>query len=388
MDDVPLVVAWEIMTDSMTSRERLVAALEHREGDVVPADLGGIVTGIAVIAYERLRERLGLAGETIVMDPKQQLAWPDERVLESIGIDTRYILPGARDGWKLSIKEDGSGFTYADEWGIKLRMPKGGLYFDMEEHPLARATQKDLDHYEWPDPHDPGLVRGLRKRARELNESTDYGVVAWASGSMFERSWYLRGLQRFFVDMVRNQGFAEALLDKLLEINMAFLGEYLDAIGDYIQVIQLADDLGHQQGPPMPLDLYRRLIKPRQRELFRFVKDRTDARLFYHCCGSISQFIPDLIEIGVDILNPVQVSARDMDPAALKAEFGDRLTFWGGIDTQSVLPRGSPEEVLSEARRRISELGKGGGYVLGSVHNIQADVPPENIIAMYRAKFA
>jgi len=375
------------MSDKMTSRERLVATLEHREGDAVPADLGGIVTGIAVVAYERLRERLGLKGETVVMDPKQQLAWPDESVLKSVGIDTRYILPGARDGWKLSIRGGESGYTYVDEWGIKLRMPKNGLYFDIEEHPLAGATEDDLDAYRWPDPNDPGLIRGLRERARELHEFTDFGVVAWASGSMFERSWYLRGFQRFFVDMVRNRGFAEALLDKLLEINKAFLGEYLDAVGDYIQVIQLADDLGHQQGPLMPLDLYRRLIKPRQRELFRFVKDRTDASLFYHCCGSIRQFIPDLVEIGVDILNPVQVSARDMDAARLKADFGNHLTFWGGVDTQRVLPRGSPEEVVAEARERIEELGSRGGYVLGSVHNIQADVPPENIIAMYGARF-
>ena len=203
---------------------------------------------------------------------------------------------------------------------------------------------------------------------------------------MFERSWYLRGFQRFFVDMVRNEGFAAALLDKLLEINKAFLDEYLDAVGDYIQVIQLADDLGHQQGPLMPLKLYRKLIKPRQRELFRFVKDRTDAHLFYHCCGSIHQFIPDLIKIGVDILNPVQVSARGMDPARLKSEFGERLSFWGGIDTQHVLPRGSPEDVSREARSRIKELGERGGYVLGSVHNIQADVPPQNIIAMFSAR--
>ncbi len=178
----------------MTPRERLITALEHRRPDRAPADVGGIVTGISKVAYERLKDRLGVVEETVLLDPKQQLAYPSDAVLKKLEIDTRYIFPGQRDGWKLRIVEDDTGYHYVDEWGIRLRMPKqGGLYFDMEDHPLANATIDDLDRYPWPDPKDPGLVRGIRKRAKYLREQTDYAVVAWASGSIFERSWYLRG---------------------------------------------------------------------------------------------------------------------------------------------------------------------------------------------------
>ncbi len=252
---------------------------------------------------------------------------------------------------------------------------------------MANATIKDLDHYSWPDPGDPGLIRDVREQAKKLRKETDYGIVAWASGSIFERSWYLRGFQRFFVDMARNPEFAGALLDKLLEVNEAYLDRYLGQIGDLIDVVQLLDDLGQQQGPLMPLKQYRKIIKPRQKELFRFVKERTDGYLFYHTCGSVVQYIPDLIEMGVDILNPVQVTARGMEPEKLKSEFGSKLTFWGGIDTQHTLPRGSQEEVRKQVTDRVSVLGEGGGYVLDAVHNIQADVPPENILAMYDPEF-
>jgi len=368
----------------MTPRERLITALEHRRPDRTPADIGGIVTGISKVAYERLKDRLGVVEETVVLDPKQQLAYPSEVVLKKLEIDTRYIFPGQRDGWKLRIIEDGTGYHYVDEWGIRLRMPKeGGLYYDMEDHPLANASIDDLDRYPWPDPEDPGLIRGVRKRAKQLRQQTDYAVVAWASGSIFERSWYLRGFQRFFVDMVRNPEFACALIDRLLEINEAYLDRYLGEIGEFIDVLQLADDLGQQQGPLMPLAQYRKIIRPRQKELFRFVKERTDAYLFYHTCGSVMQYIPDLIQLGVDILNPVQVTARGMDLEKLKSQFGNRLTFWGGIDTQHTLPRGRPGEVRQQVRERVAVLGDCGGYVLNSVHNIQADVSPENILAMY-----
>jgi len=371
-------------TGRMTPRERLLSALEHEEPDRAPADLGGIVTGIAVTTYDRLKAYLGIHEPTTVLDPKQQLAAPNESVLRALKIDTRYIFPGPRDSWQLSVHEDLDGYHYFDEWGIKLKMPReGGLYFDMEEHPLSNATVDDLESYPWPDPRDPGLTRGLRKRAKRMYESSEFAIVAWASGSIFERSWYLRGFQRFFIDMVRNEEFATALLDKLLEVNEGYLDRYLEEIGEYIHVIQLADDLGHQQGALMPLQLYRRLIKPRQRKLFRFVKERTEAYLFYHTCGSVVQYIPDLIEIGVDILNPVQLSAKGMDAKKLKSEFGEKLSFWGGVNTQQVLPRGTPEEVRGEVIERVEELGKGGGYCINSVHNIQADVPPENVLALF-----
>jgi len=372
--------------DEMTPRERLLAALAHEQPDRVPRDLGGRVTGITVKAYDRLREHLGLQEDIHITDVNQQLARPSEEVLRRLGIDTRYVMPAVTPAEERQITEDATGYSFVDEWGITLRMPKeNGYYFDMVSHPLAGLKVEDLDAYPWPAPHAPGLTRGLREHARRLAEETDYAIVGDASASLFERAWYLRGFENFMMDLVTDERFAKALLDRLLELRLAQLGDFLDAVGEFIHVMRLGDDIGQQGGPLISPPLYRRLVKPRHREIIRFVKARTDARIFYHSCGSVVEFVPDLIEIGVDILNPIQVSAKGMDPARLKAEYGDRLCFWGGVDTQHVLPQGTPEEASREARLRIRQLGAGGGYVLNAVHNIQADVPPENVIALYAA---
>ena len=368
----------------MTPRERVVAALEHRQPDRVPTDLGGPVTGIAVKAYEGLLEYLGLEEDIIISDQKQQLALPSEAVLQRLNIDTRYLLPGVPHSWTLDITEDETGHQFVDEWGMTVRMPKEkGFYFDMVRHPLAGLDVADLPHQDWPDMRDPGWTEGLAARARELYEETDYALVTRNAGSLFERGWNLRGLENFLIDLLTDEAFVNAVLDKLLELNMAFLDEYLGAVGQYLQVVALSDDLGTQKGPMISPALYRKFVKPRQKELFAFVRERTDAFVFFHTCGSVYQFIPDLIEVGVDVLNPVQVAAAEMDTRRLKAEFGDRLSFWGAIDTQHVLPFGTPEDVRQEVRRRVADLGTNGGYVLGAVHNIQAGVPAESIVVMY-----
>lgn len=373
----------------MTPRERLLTALAHRQPDRVPTDLGGPVTGIAVKAYQEVLEYLGLEEDIIISDQKQQLALPSDEVLQRLAVDTRYLLPGAPQSWTLDIHEDETGHTYVDEWGITVRMPKeNGYYFDMVAHPLADLDTADLAHYPWPDMRDPGYTEGLAERARDLYEKTDYALVTRNAGSIFERAWNLRGLENFLIDMMTDEAFVHALMDKLLELNMAFLAEYLGAIGRYIQVVALSDDLGTQRGPMISPELYLRFVKPRQKELFAFVKERTDACVFFHTCGSVYRFIPDLIEVGVDALNPVQVSAAEMDTRRLKDEFGDRLSFWGAVDTQQVLPFGTPNDVREEVRQRIGDLGTNGGYVLGAVHNIQAEVPAENIVAMYEEAVA
>jgi len=368
----------------MTPRERLVAALEHRQPDRVPTDLGGPVTGIAVKAYEGLLEHFGLEEDIIISDRKQQLALPSEDMLQRLAVDTRYLLPGAPHWWTLDITEDETGYEFVDEWGMTVRMPKeNGYYFDMVKHPLADLDVADLAHYDWPDMRDAGYTEGLAERARELYEETDYALLTRNAGSLFERGWNLRGLENFLIDLMTDEAFVNAVLDKLLELNMEFLDEYLGATGQYIQVVALSDDLGTQKGPMISPELYRKFIKPRQRELFAFARERTDAYVFFHTCGSVYRFVPDLIEVGVDALNPVQVAAAEMDTRRLKQEFGDRLSFWGAVDTQGVLPFGTPEDVREEVRRRVADLGTNGGYVLGAVHNIQAEVPAENIVAMY-----
>ncbi len=374
------------MANAMTPRERLLAALAHKRTDRVPIDLGGVVTGIHRDAYNRLKQYWGIEEQTQILDFKQQLARPSETMLEKMGVDTRFLDSGSRSSRGVEIVEGEDYYGYTDAWGIEWRMPKVlPLYYDMVNHPMADLTVADLDHYDYPplpSATDESIV-ALAGIARDLYESTDYGLVIFGPASFFEFAWYLRGFENYMMDMVLNEAFINKLLDKLLEQHIAYWEAHLAAVADYVQVVQVADDLGHQGGPMMSLELFNKFVKPRQKEVIDFIKARTDAHIFIHSCGSIRQFIPDFIENGIDIINPVQVSAADMAPAELKAEFGDRLSFWGGIDTQHILPNGSPEEVAAETKRIIETLGENGGYVLNSVHNIQADVPPENIIAMF-----
>lgn len=370
----------------MTSRERVLAALNHQQPDRVPRDLGGVVTGIHRVAYRRLIEKLGIDEEFEIMDVKQQLAQPSEEVLQRLGIDTRYVFSGRRASYEAEMQEDERCYWYVDEWGIEWTMPKDSpLYFDMTKHPLADLEVEDLDEYPWPDMEDPGLTEGVAGEARHLAENTDYAVVTFGTSSFLEFGWYLRGFEQFLMDLVSNREFIHRLLDQILRMWKTFWDNHLDALGEYVDVVQMAGDLAHQGGPLVSRPVYEEFFKPREREIVSFVRDRTDAFVFWHTCGSVYEFIPDLIEVGIDILNPVQVSAKDMNPTELKENFGDRMSFWGGVDTQQLLPEGTPEQVTAGARKMVETLGDGGGYVLNSVHNIQADVPAENILAMFDA---
>jgi uroporphyrinogen decarboxylase len=252
-------------------------------------------------------------------------------------------------------------------------------------HPLAEANIEDLDGYLWPDPLDPGYTAGLAGAATTLYEGTDYAIIGHSKfKSLWELAWKLRGLEQMLIDLVQDPDFVEALISKLLEINMAATGRFLDIVGPYIHIIRTGDDIATQRGPLMAPETYRSLIKPKYKQFFDFIKSKTDAKLFYHTCGNVVELLDDLIEIGVDIINPVQVSAM-RDTAGLKARFGDRVVFMGAVDTQQVMPYGSVEDVEAEVKRRISDLGPRGGYVVAAVHNIQPDVPPENILAMAEA---
>jgi uroporphyrinogen decarboxylase len=255
----------------------------------------------------------------------------------------------------------------------------------MTDHPLEQANIDDLDNYSWPNPTDPGRFESLEREAKRLYENTDYALATALTGSIYEQSWYLRGLTKFTFDLYRNRAFAERLMDKLLQIHMAFFERFLGCVGKYVQVVFVGDDLAEQKGPSINPDIYRTLVKPRHEKLYRFIKSKTQAKLCYHSCGSVIPFINDLTEIGVDILTPVQVSAARMDTLKLKEEFGDKLSFLGAVDTQRVLPFGTTDEVKDEVRKRIRDLAPNGGYILGAVHNIQPEVPPENICAMLEA---
>lgn len=364
----------------MTPRERVLAALELRQPDRVPIDVGGTsFSTIIGLAYERLKAHLGVESETRYMKRKSRSALLDEHVARRLRTDTRPLLVGAPDGWQDIYFDDGS---FRDEFGVVWRKAGDGHYAPTG-NPLREATRADLDAYAWPDPLNPGRTRGQRDAARQLHEETDYAVVFSLPVGFVHLSQYLRGYEQWLMDIVLNPAFLDALMDRALEWWLALAGAVLDEVGPFVDVVAFGDDVAFHDRPMVDLGRYRKLFKPRHRKMIDQLKAKSGAKVLYHCCGAVKSLIPEFIDIGVDALNPVQVSSAGMDDtAALKAEFGDRICFWGGIDTQRVLPLGTPDEVRAEVQRRIRDLAPGGGFVLASVHNVQEDVPPENIVAM------
>ena len=373
----------------MTSRERVLASLNHQEPDRVPIALGQATgDGITLVAYRNLLAHLGMdPGTAQLKDTRAQTARVDEAVLRRFRVDSRGIGLGAPDGWTDRWLDDR---TVQDEWGVVRTRPADSLYFDLCRSPFAEdPTLSAIESYPWPDPLNPGRYRGLREKARQLHHETDYAVVLDVNCAFFLRCCELRGWENFYTDLVADAPFAEALMDRYLEIRLAMAERALEEVGDNVDVVMVtSDDLGMTEGPLISPALYRTLIKPRQQRTFDAIRARTNAFLYYHTDGAIYSLLPDLVEIGVQVLNPVEVRAVGMeDTAKLKREFGDALTFWGAIDTHHVLPQGSVAAVRDEVRRRIGDLGPGGGYVVGPVHNIQPDVPPANVVAMYDAAY-
>jgi uroporphyrinogen decarboxylase len=377
------------MKETMTARQRVLRALDHEIPDRVPIDLGGNQTGIHKNAYRSLIGHLGVADEIRIMDAVQQLAQPCEAVLERFHVDTRYVAAGAAESWKGGIvkarREGRQWEDLTDEFGIRWSMPEDAPnYMDITLHPLAHATLAELKDYPWPKGDDPSRFAGLRERALALRRDTPYAVVSGISGVVYEICWYLRGLEQWFCDLVTDPAFCEALLDQTLKFWLDWFKLFLKEAGDVVDVIMIGDDLAGQNGPLFNPELYRRMVKPRQKRLVQFIRSGTQARIWYHTCGSCQEFIPDLLDNGVHILNPVQVGARAMDPTELKRRYGRRLVFWGGgIDAQHVLPRGTPAQVAAEVRRNLRAFMPGGGYIFNNVHNIQGEVPPENIVALF-----
>ncbi len=373
----------------MTSRERVLKAIHHEIPDRVPIDLGGNQTGIHKFAYQALLEHLGIDDELEIMDPVQQLAKPCEAVLERLRVDTRYVAAGPPADWEGGIEtHERNGRVWhdlKDEFGVVWSMPDDEpLYMDISHHPLAQASVSDLADYPWPKGDDPTRFEGLRDRALAIRNDTPYAVVSGISGVVYETCWYLRGLENWFMDMVMQPEFCEALLDQTLNYWMNWFRLFLEEVGDVVDVIMIGDDLAGQTGPLFQPEFYRRVIKPRHKQLAQTIRSRTDAKLWYHTCGSCAEYIPDLIDNGVQILNPVQISAENMDPVELKARFGDEIVFWGGaVDAQHVLPMADADAVREHVKRNMSAFKPGGGYVFNNVHNIQAGVPAENILALY-----
>lgn len=365
----------------ITHRERVLLTLDHEQPDRVPLDLGGTQTGILAEPYNALKRTIGLNTPTEIGNILLGLAHVEDEVLQRFDIDFRHVLPHVPLGSTFSVLPDDS---FYDEWGTRWRRPEGGYYYDMVEYPLESCTLKALEFFRWPDPWDKGRIIGVEDELKRLRNQTDYALEAGLVG-LWETSWFLAGLENWLTALVENPPFIEAVMDGVLTNLKNMHGAYLDVAGPYLDMVTLWDDYGAQGGLLISPAMWRKWVKPRLAELIDMIRSKTSAAIAIHSCGSVYSILADLVEIGIQVINPVQVAARGMDPQVLKRQFGKNLTFWGGIDTQFLLPYGKPGEVRKAVQDTISMLGSNGGYILAAVHNIQPGVPPENILEMYDA---
>lgn len=407
----------------MNSRERVLASIDHKELDRIAVDLGSTPSsGISAIAYSNLIRHLKLRNtHNRIYDVVQQVTQPEMEVLDFFKIDVLDVgrmfnekdeywyevtlsdgSKGEYPVWFKPIKQDdGSYLAYSKDGELLAKMPQGATFFDQVLFPFIDGYPSDYSdliesmnkvhwqafaHSPWDNAGHKDFWKKLRKKALELRQSSDRALMIVCGCNLFEWGTFLRRIDNFLMDLVLCPNEVERLLDALMEIHMATLKKVCEAVGDIIDIIRFGDDLGMDSGTFMPPETYRKLFKPRHTTLCNYVKKNSGMKTFLHSCGSIYKIIPDLIEAGYDIINPVQINVRDMEPEKLKKEFGKDITFWGGgCDTRSVLNRGTPCEVKDHVRRNIEIFAPGGGFVFNTVHNIMPDVPPENIVAMFEA---
>ena len=407
----------------MNSRERILAAIRHQEPDGLPLDLGATPSsGISAVAYTRLKQHLGLAGgATQVYDVVQQLAQPEDDILARFRVDAidigrafdtapadwyAFDLPSGErvhfPAWFRPRRGPEGAWEAFDAEGTRLAtMPPGAAFFDQTCFPyldgypadfadLGRAMGQvhwsGLAHSPWNHAGEADFWAELRRRALALRAASDRALVIVAGCNLFEWGTFLRRIDHFLTDLLDDQPAVERLLDALMEKHLATLEQVCAAVGDVADILRFGDDLGTDAGPFMSPAVYRKLFKPRHALLNQYVKSHSQMHTFLHSCGSIYRLLPDLLEAGYEIINPVQTGTRDMQPERLKREFGGQVTFWGGgCDTRQVLNHASPAQVKDHVRRNIEILAPGGGFVFNTIHNILPDVPPANIVAMYEA---
>jgi uroporphyrinogen decarboxylase len=407
----------------MESRERILSSINHKEPDRVPIDLGSTPSsGISAIAYNNLKQILGLRkGHTRVYDVVQELAQPEDFIIERFKIDVldigRMFNTEDNDWYEIALsdgskaeypawfkpvqQEDGSFLVYHADGTLIAKKAKGATFFDQLFFPflngypdnyskLSEAMNKvhwaALVHSPWDNVGNSDFWKELREKALLIQRNSDKALLIVCGCNLFEWGTFLRRIDNFLMDLAANQREVERLLDALIEQHLLVLAKVCDAVGDIADIVRFGDDLGMDQGPFMSPDIYRRLFKPRHRLLCDYVKSHSTMHTFLHSCGSIYRLIPDLIDAGIEIINPVQTSARDMDAEKLKREFGNDITFWGGgADTRGVLNKKNPHEVKEHVKRRLEIFAPGGGFVFNQIHNILPDVFPENIVAMFEA---
>ena len=364
----------------LTSRERIKRAIRRMETDRVPVDFGGtVVTCPEYNAHRNLKRYFGIQdGPDPIIDYTMGTVDACEELRLIFGSDVRRV---GMNAIPPEIIDDG----FVSGFGIRHRRARPHLYYDVVGHPLAEAEISDLENMTMPDPDAPELYFGLRERAKDLYENSEYAVVAdFGVPGFYETAQKLRGYENFACDLIADKVFVTALFDRLLELQKKFFKNYIECVAPYAEVVCYADDLGMQDRLQVSPETYAEMILPYYKKIFGFMRSVADIRIMLHCCGAISQVLGELADAGVDIINPVQVRANGMDPGKLKREFGDKLAFWGGVDEQKLLPNGTPGEICAEVARLKDTLGHGGGFVLAPCHCIQPDVPAENVEAIYR----
>ena len=368
----------------LAPRERVIRAINHQEPDRVPFDLY-----LSAAAYHELRAYLGLPP-----DPDQKVGiWsevsPAVDLLDAMGVDFLYI--GLNPASKPSPLARDDGLLY-DQWGVgrkKVELPEGGSYYEMERHPLANS---ELSRASRITPGRTLMIRarveGLREKFLQARRESDKAIVSRFATSIWEQATYLVGFQEFLELAVLQPEIAEAVLDRTTAVAMGMADVGIGAVGDLIDIYRMSgEDMGTQRSPLISPRMYARLVEPRFRRYWKFIKEKlaeagSSAKIMVHSCGTVRAFLPSWIEMGLDILDPVQPLALGMEPESLKRDFGSRLTFHGGIDLQELLPKGTPEQVMEGVRQMIRTLGPGGGYIVSPAHNVQQDVPPENLVAI------
>ena len=367
------------MKEALTSRERVRLTLNHEEPDTVPIDFGSTAANITDALYFDLLKHYKLGKPLEPVSIGHSSSYYDERILSRFDTDFRHVhflVP-----YELR-KKTNPGDSFYNNWGVLCR--RIGPYVHRETIPLQHATLDDLERFSWPDPKAPGRLDGLHERLKYLYHDTQYAIAAtYVDNGPFEIAQQLRGFEEFLIDMVENQEFATALLKKIVEVEKGWTEEFLSIVGDSIDMVEVGDDLGTQGGPMISPRLYRKILKPIHKELFDCIKNKTEAKIWFHTDGAIAPFIPDLIEAGIDILNPVQPVGPEMEAGSLKERFGDQISFHGGIDIQHVLNQDDPDVVEQEIQTKIQALAPGGGYILASTHHLQPDTKPEMIELMF-----
>ena len=406
----------------MNSRERVLAAIGHRQPDRIPVDLGSNPSsGISAIAYNHLKKALGITGgHTRVYDVVQQLAQPEPEVLDALGADVLDIgrtFNTADEDWydvKLAdgsvaqypvwfrpIRRDDGSFVVEKNGRVIARMPSGGTFFDQtffpyeEEYPatyedlpeaMGMVLWQALPHSPWDHAAEDSFWVDLRQRTLKLRRETDKALMVVCGCNLFEWGTFLRRNDNFLMDLIAEPEEAERLLDALMEIHLKGLEKVCKAVGDCCDILRFGDDLGMTSGLFMPPEIYRNLFKPRHARLNQYVHEHSGMKTFLHSCGSIYRILPDLIEAGYDVINPVQTNCFEMEPARLKEQFGKQVAFWGGgCDTASVLNKATPENVRVHVFERCNLFSPGGGFVFNTINNILPEVPAENILAAFGA---